>query len=199
MSVGVFMGIRAAYTDAAQNFARAYLDAINRALRKAGLPDYQDPDTPPNVYTKSRFGRSALDHHSAGSLVELAQFAVSQQHPVHLQLIAANPYRISFVPTEFAAPLPTDYSEAIGGLQVRIWVGSVHALLGELRKLAQPLGIPLRGEHLPDDVAERINDLQPLADNDDGSLAEDERTAWLLLHEGALLASAHSVALSLAG
>ena len=45
----------------------------------------------------------------------------------------------------------------------------------------------------------RIDDFAPLYPDDDGSLAEDERTAWLLLHEGARLSIEHDVALSLAG
>jgi hypothetical protein len=61
------------------------------------------------------------------------------------------------------------------------------------------LGIPLDDGWLADTVAQKINDFAPLHKNDDCSLAEDERTAWLVLYEGARLAVKHGVALSLAG
>ncbi len=52
---------------------------------------------------------------------------------------------------------------------------------------------------LSNDIAARINDFAPLFDDDDCQFAEDERTAWLLLHEGARMAMKHSIALFLAG
>ena len=82
---------------------------------------------------------------------------------------------------------------------MKIWVGSAPRLVAELVSAASLLGIPLEEDRLPDHVARGINDFAPLYDGDDCSLAEDERTAWLVLYEGARLAALHRVALSLAG
>ncbi len=129
----------------------------------------------------------------------VAQIGATHHGAVQLQLIASNPYRVSFVPMDFDAPLPTDYTEVIDGSQVRIWVGSTPALRRELRAMAPSLSIPLDSDELSAEVAQRINDYEPLSEEDDGSLAEDERPAWLLLYEGARLSVEHGVALSLAG
>lgn len=52
---------------------------------------------------------------------------------------------------------------------------------------------------LSDEIAAKIDDLAPLYVGDDCSFAEDQRPAWLVLHEGAKLSIKHGVALSLAG
>jgi hypothetical protein len=81
----------------------------------------------------------------------------------------------------------------------RIWTGSAVRLKKELATIAPAFGIPLVGDELADETALKINDFAPLFDGDKCDLAEDERTAWLLMYEGARLASGHHVALSLAG
>jgi hypothetical protein len=199
MSVGCFIGIRASYTDQAQDAATAYLAAINAALRANGVPAYVDPPDPPDVYTGGLFGRSALDHHSARCLAQLGESAAAHGPAPHLELLGMNPYRVAFVPVDFEQPLPTDYTESIAGDQVGIWVGSASRLAAELVSVAPLLGIPLEAGRLTDTVARKINDFAPLFEGDDCALAEDERTAWLLLYEGARLAVQHGVALSLAG
>jgi hypothetical protein len=113
--------------------------------------------------------------------------------------LALNPYRVAFVPSDFEVPLPTDYSEEVGGEQVGIWVGSAPRLVAELVRVAPQLGIPLESGSLPDAVARKINDFAPLYEGDDCSLAENERTAWLLMYEGARQAVQQDVALSLVG
>jgi hypothetical protein len=199
MSVGCFIGIRSSYIEDAQDAAVAYVAAINRALHLNGLPGYTDPPEAPKVYVGGLFGRSALDHHSAGCLVELAELAMRQRRVPHLGLLATNPYRVAFLPLSFDQPLLTEYQESIAGEQVSIFVGSAPALFSELTTVASSLGIPLQDGRLSDAVARKINDFAPLHDGDDCSLAEDERTAWMLLYEGARLAVQSGVALSLAG
>lgn len=103
-----------------------------------------------------------------------------------------------FVPVSFSSCLPTAYREQIGAGFAQIWVGSLPYLLTELTLLAGELGIPLVGGSLEDSTAVAINDSSPLYSNDPVVLAE-ERTAWLVLYEGARLAADHGVALSLAG
>lgn len=82
---------------------------------------------------------------------------------------------------------------------MQIWVGSLAHLLAELRLLAGKLGIPLANGDLRDEIATAINAFEPLHEGDSTELAEDERTAWLALYEGARLALQHNVALTLAG
>jgi hypothetical protein len=110
-----------------------------------------------------------------------------------------NPYRLAFLPAEFKKPLRTKYREEIAGRLTRIKVGSAPCLLRELCALAPELGIRLKDGELPYTIAMRINKFRPLSKDDDCVLIEDERTAWLLLYEGARLAVKHNVALSLAG
>lgn len=199
MSVGCFLGIRVSYIDEAQAIAIAFLKSINVALNEAGLPTYNDPIEPIDAYCDGLFGRSALDHHSGSCLIEFAQAASANRTNPHSALLAKNPYRLAYLPCEFSEPLRTEHKESIAGRSEQIWIGSAPRLLQELTTLALQLGIPLDETGLSRSVAERINDFAPLFEGDDCSLAEDSRTVWLLLYEGARLAIQHNVALSLAG
>ena len=51
MAVGCFIGIRSPYIDEAQDYASAYLVAINAVLVDNGLAGYPDPEKPLNVYS----------------------------------------------------------------------------------------------------------------------------------------------------
>ena len=199
MSTGLFMGVRTSYTDESQACAEAFLDAINRVLLDSGIAPYSDPRNPPSVYMGHLFGRSELDHHSSRVLAKIAGVGVESRQSTHLALIRDNPYRTAFLPLDFASPLLTDYRERIEGEPVQIWIGSLPCLLSELTMLAANLGIPLKDGLLTDETARAINDCDPLFDGDSKELAEDERTAWLALYEGARLGLKHNVALSLAG
>jgi hypothetical protein len=201
MSVGCFVGpIRSSYIDQAQDAAATFVGSIDSALRLNGLPGYVDPASSPDVYSRrGLFGRSELDHHGASCFVTLAGIAKKHFGAQHIGLLAANPYRVSYLPISFDEPIPTGYVEQIAGQPVEIWVGSNPMLFRELTDLAPALGIPLTAGELTDDIASRINDFAALYDGDDRSFANDERTAWLVLYEGARLAHLHGVALSLAG
>ena len=199
MSVGFFMGIASSYTDEAQESARALTRAINEALKSQAVPPYSDPAEPPGVYADNLFGRSALDHDSARLLVALAELAVNRAGAVHLALLVENPYRVAFLPVELPAPILTTYSESIAGDDTAISIGSSLALLREVIAVAPLLGIPLKNGVLSDPVAALINDYAALFPGDTPDPNADQRTTWLLLHEGARLSIAHRVALSLAG
>jgi hypothetical protein len=199
MSTGLFMGIRTSFIDEAQDSASAFVDAINRVLITHGVSSYVDPVEPPNVYTGHLFGRSQLDHHSSRVLVKIASLGTDSRESVNLALIRDNPFRLAFVPMEFSPPSPTAYHEQLAGNAIQIWVGSLPHLLMELRLLAGDLGIPFKDGDLTDEIAAAINDFKPLHDGDSTELAEDERTAWLAMYEGARLALEHKVALTLAG
>lgn len=200
MSVGCFVGpIASSYIDEAHESTDAFARCIDLVLKKNGLPGYSEPVGSPDIYSGGLFGRSDLDHHSARCLVELAELGKANGCSPHLGLIANNPYRVTFVPTDFPWPLPTGHFETIWNENVEIWVGSAPRLLSDLMSIAPALGIPLVGNHVENVVAKKINDFAPLYAGDDCTLAEDDRTAWLLLHEGARLAVLHSVPLNLAG
>jgi hypothetical protein len=199
MSVGFFMSIRSSYIEDAQASALEYMAAINRALSDAGLVAYQDPVEPPDVYEDGLFGRSALDHHSGRCLLRVAEIASQGQPCPHLALLISNPYRVAYLPGAFAHPFATVATDRIGGVTVRLWFGSCPALSSELVAVAPLLGIPLKGSILADDIAARINESEALYDGDTLEFAKDERTAWLVLYEGARLANERGVALSLAG
>ena len=198
MSVGFFMGIHASYTEESQASAANLIKAINVALKQAKLPPYVEPAELPDVYNDGHFGRSGLDHHSAGALMNLAEQASQRLNAPHLELLTKNPYRVAYLPIDFGSPLLTDHTERIFNSVADIWVGSAPRLREELIEYALLLGIPLTSGELSDDVATMIDNETPLAPGDGDDLIE-ERTAWLVLYEGARLAVEHGVALSLAG
>ena len=114
-----------------------------------------------------------------------------------LELLAANPYRVSFLPTPLLEPVETDYAERIGGEMTNIWVGSVQALIGDLKSVAQAMSIPLEDNALSDEIAQKIDNYDQLGRDDLGE--PDQRMAWLMLYEGCRLAMSFQVALSFAG
>jgi len=199
MSTGLFMGVRSSFTEESRESADALLREINVVLAAESLPAYIDPDPPPNVYLGHLFGRSALDHHSSRVLVLIAEQAAHSKQSPNLALIRDNPYRVVFVPEKLVEPHVTQYRDRIDGRPVQIWVGSLDGLLDELRRLADGLGIPTVNGQIADETAAAINDFKPLSETDTTELIEDWRTAWLALYEGARLAEANAVALSLAG
>ena len=193
------MGIVASYVEEAEDSARELIAAINTRLQEQNLPLYSEPDELPDVYVNDVFGRSELDHHSAGCFVQLANLAEEHNSARQHLAILANPYRVVFLPQVFDEPFETGYKEQIFGDLLEVWAGSAPRLLAELTELAPHLGIPLENGVLTDDVAAKINEFELLTEDDDGELSEDERTAWLALYEGARLAVENKVALSLAG
>lgn len=199
MSVGLFMGIVPSYTEEAENSARQLVAVINSRLQEQNLPPYSEPDEPLDVYVDDVFGRSELDHHSASCFVELANLAEQHNSTRQHLVILTNPYRAVFLPQDFGKPFETGYKEEILGDLLEVWVGSAQRLLSELAELASHLGIPLENGILSDEVAAKINEFELLTEDDDGELAEDERTAWLALYEGARLAVENKIALTLAG
>lgn len=199
MSVGLFMGIVPSYTEDAENSARELVAAINSRLQEQTLPLYSEPDEPPDVYADYMFGRSELDHHIANYFVRLAEIAEERNSARQHLAILINPYRVVFLPQDFRNPFETGYNEEIFGDLLEVWAGSAQRLLNELTELAPHLGIPLENGVLSDEIASKINEFELLTEEDDGELAEDERTAWLALYEGARLAIENNIALSLAG
>lgn len=139
-----------------------------------------------------------MDHHSAECLRSLAKMSERHEERPHLYLLDYNPYRVSFLPIDFNAPLATDYSEKINGTLVQIYIGSAYGLMRNLLNIAPELGIPLDQDELSDETAQRINNSEPL-DEEGFFKLKEERTAWLLLYEGARLAIVQCVALALAG
>lgn len=198
LSVGFFLGIRPSFNEQYAESAEEYIRAINAALRAQNLGPYIEAD-PPNVYTDSYFGRSALDHDSARLIATFADRVRKRQHAPHLSLLAENTYRVAFVPVDFTDPLLTEYSETLFGDETPIWAGSSPALLRELIASAELLRIPIEEGVLRDDIAAKINDYEPLFDGDAIDPNSDLRTTWLVLHEGARLSVEHRIALSLAG
>jgi hypothetical protein len=199
MSVGFFMGIRESYIEEAADSAQAYIDAANRALAQIDAPPYVENPQPPDVYVDSLFGRSALDHDSARLLGQLGETARNDLGAEHLALLAHNPYRVAFLPVDFPTPLMTGFHENLFGKQHPIAVGSSLVLLREALRVAEMLNIPLLEGQLTDSVAAKINDYQPLFDGDEIDPIAEQRTTWLLVHEGAWLSVKHNIALSLAG
>jgi len=196
MSIGAFIGIRPSFRD--QAHADAFLQAIEHALRLAGLPAYDEPPAAESARPIG-VGRSELDHHDAAALVALARRAREEGHGQHLDVLTSNPYRAAFLPMELAAPLATEYVDPVAVHRAPVQVASALALRGELVALAPVLGIRLDQGYLSDNVAMLINEGESLGPDDIPLAWNEERAAWLMLYEGARVALKHRRALSLAG
>src|SRR2546426_4481815 len=107
MSVGMFLGIRPSFLPDFQDEAEKFICEINSALRILGRPPYLEPRVLPNPYINGRFGRSSLDNNSAEALAALAAYYVDARC-ANLDILAANPYRIAFLPTHVSDPIETD-------------------------------------------------------------------------------------------
>jgi hypothetical protein len=198
MTVGFFMGIRNSFAEEFHKSADEYIAAANKALIAANLPEYVDPESPPDIYVNHLFGRSALDHECASSLVQLSEMMPKDREP-HIHLLTSNPYRVAFLPIDFTEPLKTEYSQLIWKDLVPLWIGSSQRLLKDLLTIALDLEIPLKNGLLSDDIALRINTFEPLFEEDQCVLGNEIRLTWLLMYEGARLSIQHNVALSLSG
>lgn len=197
MSVGMFLGVRPSFTAECQDHALLFLTAINDALRRAGIDEYAEPEVIPDPYIDHCFGRSELDHHSAGTIAGVASLDAGGHENKHLGLLATNPCRAVFLPRQFQKPIETGYVEDIDGEPTSIWAGSLPILARELECLAQTLGIRLQDGDPSDHTARMINDLEPFSDDD--TVDCDDRMAWLMLYEGCRIARSADVALSFAG
>jgi len=156
------MGVRNSFAEDANSYALSFLYAINLTLKAHGASVYLDPEEPPNVYIGNLFGRSELDHHSSRVFVEITTIAMRHDSSPQFELIRNNPYRVTFLPVDFATPLQTDYSEKIAGQFVPIWIGSIPRLLSELKLLAFQLGIPLANGEPNDATVVAINSFSQL-------------------------------------
>jgi hypothetical protein len=192
----MFLGIKPSFLPEFQDEAERFIVEINRALRGVGSSAYVDPDVLPHPYIKGWFGRSSLDHQGAGTIEALAEYCCDARSP-NLDVLTANPYRMTFLPRVLSGPVETDYAERISGELTKIWVGFLPALAVELRSVAREMEIPLEDGALSDEVARRINDYEPFSEGD--PCDPDHRMAWLMLYEECRLAMSYQVALSFAG
>jgi hypothetical protein len=194
MSTGVFLGIGASYAPGYEAQARSLIAAVDAKLMELGELPIADPAKAPHVCD----ARIGLDAMGSGTLADLGERA-GRGRP-HAHLLAINPYRLVYVPRSWGAPQATSHRERIAGRDVQILLGSSIALQRDLLDLAPELGIPLSNGALADDVAKKIDDLEPLREGEtDWDLVENTRVAWLLMHEAAALAIARDVPISLAG
>jgi hypothetical protein len=197
MSIGMFLGVKPAFLPEAEASANEFLKAINEVLLRAGHATYREPSTLPNPYIGARFGRSATDHCVADDLVALSGYCSPEAQCSQLDALAANPYRIAFMPMSFSRPIETTYTENIGGEETPIWIGSSPVLADELEIAAVALRVPLSAGRLDDEIAEKINAFEAFGDDD--PCEPSHRIAWLMVYEGCRLSIASQVALSFAG
>ena len=203
MSVGLFLGIRAAYSP---EDAEKYLAAIATALASEELPPYDEPwdvDAAEKKYNELRGqARTKLDV-LGGAVQPLARTIVRARGQA-----GAGPFRDLSLTTERIF-VPGDFLQRIevpGAPSRSIW--STGALITALRSAALTLGLPLVGGEVPPAMLPKIDKGRKLSKNDPVSPDEDEfnftmlghyRPAWLALAEYARVAHANQIALALAG
>jgi hypothetical protein len=194
MSIGVFLTIEGSYVPSARGEAMELVRAVNAKLATLALEPIADASVGPSVCE----GRTGLDHIGSATLAGLGELAGGGSP--HLHLLHLNPYRLVYVPRPLDRPAVLDHHENLGGRETAILMGASAGLRDELLGLAPSLGIPLEGGALSDEVAKKIDDLRPLHEGeDDWHLIENTRSAWLLMHEAALLSIRKDVPISLAG
>lgn len=185
MSIGFHVRVATYIGDPA--IAEKELSEINKVLRQAGLPSYQEPEIdPPSIYTIfDRFhclGRAQLDHSSASSFAELGQAA--EQHlgayaKMLPMLLLAQP--LYFLPISFTDPLYLDQ-----GYHTRQPLCSCQQTTSELVRFAKHLNIQLEGSLLRDATAQAIN-----------KAPDEPQAVWLTVFEAARQSVAHNCALVL--
>lgn len=201
MSVGCFLGVRAA-CDSAD--AQAHLATIGEVLRAAGLPDYQealDADAAEARYHELHAeARCAIDTLGA-TMQPLGRMIVRSRGA------AAGPFK-DFAVTTARIFVPGDFEQRLDASRLPgrcLW--STGALLTALRHAALTLGIPLAGNQVPEFALKAIDARKKLSKGDPASDEEDEygfsmlehyRPTWLTLSEFGRIAHAHGLALVLA-
>ena len=150
----MFLGIKPSFLPEFESDAEKFIVEINRKLHAVGAHPYLEPDVYPNPYINNRFGRSSLDHNSAGAMEARSEYC-REEGCANLNVLAANPYRVTFLPLILSEPVKTGYAERIGGEFTPIWAGSLPVLTRELSSAASEIGIPLEGGTLSDEVARR--------------------------------------------
>jgi hypothetical protein len=119
----MFLGIKPSYLPGFESDAETFIFEINRKLFAIGSDPYCEPEAYPNPYINGWFGRSSLDHNSAGAIEALAEYC-REGECANLNVLAANPYRVTFLPLILSGPVKT-YAERIGGEFTQIWAGSL--------------------------------------------------------------------------
>ncbi len=194
MSTGIFLSIQQSYVPEARQSALALLKAVNSKLGELNEKPIVDPVEGPHLCQ----GRTGLDHIGASSLVKLGKLAGKELG--HIHMLSRNPYRLVYAPRRFDEPHLTAYTEMIAGQSVAILLGSSQLLLENLLAIAPRIGVPLHNGALGDQVARKIDDLEPLQDGeDDWELVENTRVAWLIMHEAAVQSLEKNVPICLAG
>ena len=190
MSIGVFLGIRAAMTD-----ADGILDGLAEALRAAHLPPYEEP---PHEEVKKRYlalrKRARCKHDTLGSrgLTDLRR-RIAGTKIVQSPVDDLNAGAV-FVPGEFEQRVPAPR------LPLRcVW--STGALVQMLRRAALPLGLPLSNGELTPAILAKVNAGHRLGkwdveddENAENAIRQDVRPMWLTLYEFAKLAHSEHVA-----
>lgn len=192
MSVGFFLGVANSYPPELAVEAASFVDSINAVLTSNGFAAYHDatPDL-----SALGMGRCSLDHLGSGGLARFLSFA--RQHDLHVAFEASGA-RDVFLPIRFDVPLKIPVGKFLGFTRYAK-VGSLHAMVDALHQLAPLLDIPIDNSNVDDSIAALIDKMEPLfdGDDDDATMLEDLRMAWLLYHEAANLAIQHNVALAL--
>lgn len=222
MSYGVFFGLRVgAVDDGTAELVSKRLADINAGLRLIDRTPLRDKDPAVVEHEEHRIsgfrgtiGWSMLNHHGGRSLSGLGEAirAFVDESPGPLEVLAGRIHGLTYLPSAFRGPLSIaedGKSDLSTGL---VW--SSRQMIKDLARVAPHLGIPLRGWHVDEVLASRINDYEALTTKDTPDtmdklwipgvaepygLADGLRTAWLLLFEAARISSENRIAFRILG
>ena len=195
MSIGVFLGIRAATTD-----DDAVLEGLAEALLAARLPAYTEPsrdEVEARYHTLHKRARCKHDTLGTRGLTDLRRRLSNARAGRGETLVDALNEGAVFVPGEFQERVPAPR------LPLRcVW--STGALVEALKRAALPLGLPLTNGELTPATLAKVNAGRRLGkwdveddENAETSMREDIRPMWLTLYEFAKLAHSEGVAFML--
>jgi hypothetical protein len=193
MSIGVFLGIRAATSD-----ADAVLEGLAEALQAANLPAYEEPsreDVEKRYLALRKRAKCKRDSLTTRGLTDLRRRIVGAK--TGQGLVDDLSEGAVFAPGEFSERVPAPR------LPLRcVW--STGALVQMLRRAALPLGLPLSNGELTPAILAKVNAGRRLGkwdveddDNAEISIRDDVRPMWLTLYEFAKLAHSENVAFML--
>lgn len=192
MSIGVFLGVRAATAD-----ADVVLEGLAEALRAANLPAYDEPATEEvekRYLTLRKRAKCKLHTLGARELTELRRRIRGTRTPSLADDLNKGAL---FIPGDFPERVPAPR------LPLRcVW--STGALVEMLKRAALPLGLPLSNGELTPAILAKVNAGHRLGkwdveddDNAEISMRADIRPMWLTLYELAKLAHSEHVAFML--
>lgn len=177
MSLGIFRSIRGSYGKSYRRMPDKMIHALNEELAKRGLPPYVDPDP-------DERGLRRLPCGNAGASIFIDLEKRAQQGGLPWTLGRLRGDREIALPISFSGTWTLSLGRSLLIFKETLEVCAVQTVHDELLALAPRLQIPLTDGALSEEIADCIDDCNPLPGEDAAAAGELEnvRTLWLDLY-----------------